>query len=214
MSIYQITRRASDVINNVKRQFGDEAGVQIEDDDIIRWINDAQQEISAQLRPIKGKATLAAEPDQATYTLPPGNAVQIESIHFAGRKIKNLNFAQAEEAMLTAEPAVSEKGVPHFWFEWAGEMTFYPAPRSDSPIVVYYTKFPEPIEQPGDFLGLSDKHYDSIVAYVMSKAYELDEEWNAAQEQRSLFLNRIGSQVDEELIGQNITYPTITLVDE
>ena len=43
-----MTLNIQDVANRVKRTFGDESGVQVTDDDIIRWVNDAQLEISRQ----------------------------------------------------------------------------------------------------------------------------------------------------------------------
>ena len=42
---FTATKTVSDIATDVKRTFGDEAGVQVNDTDIARWINSAQIEI-------------------------------------------------------------------------------------------------------------------------------------------------------------------------
>lgn len=205
------TRRATELAEHVKRQFGDESGVQITDTDILRWINDGIRELSVKLRPLKGKASTTTVVGQANYSLPSGSAVQIESIHIGNRKIEGVSFAQAEESMGGSQKL---SGAPSFWYEWGGEVTFWPEPSTVEPITIFYTRMPDAITDMAALLPIPDKHYESVIAFVLSRAYELDEQFDAANVQRNLFLSRIGEQVDEELTGQTLTYPTITFVEE
>ena len=46
MPVERKTKTVQDVLLSVKRQFGDESGVQVTDSDIVRWVDDAQREIS------------------------------------------------------------------------------------------------------------------------------------------------------------------------
>ncbi len=61
----------SDVITRVRRTFGDEAAVQVTDDDIIRWINDAQIEVIKHNEGALQKSDLLdLVANQSTYTMP------------------------------------------------------------------------------------------------------------------------------------------------
>lgn len=212
MSLNTPSFHVSDVATTVKRQFGDEAGVQITDSDIIRWINEGQTEISNVLKPIKAKSVGASVAGQKDYLFPTDKIVQVESIHYDGRKIPNVAFPVAEEYIIGTDPSLTT-GIPTFWYEWAGVFSLWPIPDAVKSIELYYTKTPDTVTAVGDLLGVPDKHYESLVFYVMAKAYELDEEFEASAQQRQLFQNRILDQHDEERTAQNMTYPTITIID-
>lgn len=49
----------SEIATRVKRQFGDEAGAQIEDADILRWVNDAMIDIARTNNLLQISATTA-----------------------------------------------------------------------------------------------------------------------------------------------------------
>ena len=70
MSYLNPTRTVPEVITAVERQFGDEAGVQLIESDIIRWINDAQDVIVAKNKVLKAKSTSPSVANQAAYTFP------------------------------------------------------------------------------------------------------------------------------------------------
>ena len=60
-----------DVLTRVRRTFGDEAGIQITQDDVIRWINDAQREAVMQNEGLLQKVGyVASTADTQEYTLP------------------------------------------------------------------------------------------------------------------------------------------------
>lgn len=213
MSLRESSFRVSDIAQSAKRQFGDESGVQMTDTDIVRWVNEAQQEIGTMLKPIKARSTTNAVIGQSDYTLPTESAVQIESIHVNDRKIEGINFSQAEEDIYS-NGVKAQAGLPVKWWEWGGVITLWPVPNETCSLSFYYTKQPAKVTGLQDLLTVPDKHYDSIMYYVMAKAYELDEEFEAAREQRQLFQNRITEQTDDERITQQMTYPVITIIDE
>lgn len=213
MTIRESTRRVSDIATSAKRQFGDESGVQMTDSDIVRWVNEAQQEIGTILKPIKARSTSTTVIGQADYTLPVESAVQIESIHVNDVKIEGITFPQAEEQIFS-QGVKKQVGMPYKWFEWGGTITLWPVPNSAVPLSIYYTRAPAFVESLTDLLTIPDKHYDSVMAYVMAKAYEMDEDFDAAQQQRQIFANRTSDQNEEERVSQHMTYSTITFIDE
>lgn len=216
MSLNPITYTAGDIATYVKRQFGDESGVQITDADIWRWLDAAQIRIVAENQPLKSKAATDVVANQKSYNLAALSIHQIESIHYDGERLPGMSFAEAERKIITDNQSFNLTGDPFFWWEWAGEITFWPVPIRDIPngIEVYFTKMPVKITSSTDSLSVPDKYFDALVAWIMSKAYELDEEFSQASEQKNFFLQTIGVQAGEEQESENSTYNTITFVNE
>lgn len=214
MSLNQMTRRVSDVADSVKRQFGDEDGVQLTNTDIIRWVNEAQSAVAHKLRNLKAKSTGLSVIGQADYTFPTDRIIQVESLHYKGVKVENLSFPLAEERIMSDDPDRIRVGRPLVWYEWANTFTLWPTPESVESITLYYTQTPLPVLSLTDLLTIPDKHFDQLVFYVMSKAYELDEEFEASAAQRQLFENGLLDLNDEERTAQHMTYSTITFIDD
>lgn len=214
MSLNPITKTAADIATYVKRQFGDESGVQITDQDIYRWINAAQLQIVAKIAPIKGKAVTNIVSGQRIYPLTSLPIHQIESIHFDGNFLTPKSFAQAERDII--EWGDPETGGPGFWYEWAGEIYLWPIPNQNitDGLEIFYTKMPTAVVTGTDPLSIPDKFFEAIAAWVLMKAYELDEEFDQANNQRQFFTSQVDEQNGEESTSANSTYPVITYLGD
>jgi hypothetical protein len=208
----QATHTVSEVITAVKRQFGDESGVQIDDTDIVRWVNEAQEVISNKNKVLKAKGTTSSVANQSSYTFPAENIQQVESIHFDGMRIPNMAFSEAEEYVFNADPTASLSGIPVIWYEWAGTFTFWPMPNEVKDIDVYYTRRPAVVTS-ASTLDVPDKYYPDIIRYVLQNAYELDEDPQNSQIKQRQFQESLNELSDEERTAQNMTYATITTYD-
>lgn len=209
------TRKVAEVMTAVKRQFGDESGVQLEDTDIVRWITDAQDKINYDNKVLKSTATIPSVVMQGTYTFPAQQVLQIESIHYKGVRIPNIPFAQAEETLIGADPTASAQ-YPEYWYEWGGTFTFWPLPQDSQDITVYYTQMATPVPANWDvdtLLSLPDKYFADIVAYVLQQAYEMDEDWQASGAKAEQFKLSVDAKAEDERRAQDMTFATITLID-
>lgn len=213
MSYGAKTRLVSEVIKAVQRQFGDESGVQLENDDIIRWINDAQDVIVAKNKVLKAKSSTTAVVGQAAYTFPSDNIHQIESIHYNGYRVPNMSFPEAEEQIFRADPTALSLGDPILWYEWAGTFTFWPAPDAENTIDLYYTQRPTPVTLITEVLSVPDKYYQDVVRYCMQQAYEMDEDMANSQAKGQQFDASLNEKSEEERTAQNMTYDVITVID-
>lgn len=216
MTLNPVTYTAADVSTYVKRQFGDESGVQVTDQDIWRWIDSAQVRIVADNQPLKAKATTDVIEGQKDYDLSSLSIHQIESLHYGGEYIEGTSFQEAERKVISGSDTFARTGKPVLWYEWAGQITFWPVPDVTivNGIEVYYTKMPSKITAATTPLSVPDKFYEAICAWVLSKAYEMDEEFSQAQTQRDIFTSTLAGQMGEELTSENSTYPTITFVGD
>ena len=211
---YSATKKVSDVLKYVQRQFGDESGVQIKAEDVVRWVNAGQTEIFRRNEPMKATSTADLIGGQHTYTFP-GGILKIQSILVNGVPVPARSYQEAEEYILSNDPNRTETGQAQIWYEWGGDFTLWPTPDGDAAggIVIKYIQAPTDVTAEGDLLSIPDTYYNRLVEYVLSQAYELDENWNAADLKATQFGTNLESQMNQNAVQRN-TYPTITVLDE
>ena len=112
MSLRPSTKTFGGLLQDVRRTFGDEAGVQLDSSDIQRWANVAQQEIVTSNKAIKAKSTLSSAIGTNTYTFPSVKIQQVEALHYDNVMLENLPFAEAERVVLSQDPTQTETGTP------------------------------------------------------------------------------------------------------
>ena len=210
MSLRPSTKTFGGLLQDIKRTFGDEAGVQLENADIQRWANAAQQEIVSNNKAIKAKSSLTTLPGTATYAFPDVKIQQIESLHYDNGALTSVPFAEAERTIISLDPSQTEVGVPTIWYEWAGEITLWPKPDEAKALTIYFTAYPN--ELTGDTaqsLSVPDKFYNAVVDYVLSKCYEMDEDMQASQMAEQRFRAAVENQMEDERQAAHMTYPTI-----
>lgn len=210
------TKTAQNVATSVKRQFGDESGVQLKDDDILRWVNDGQREIVHKNRVLKGKAVIPAVAGQADYLLPEASIAAIESIHFNNIPVPGIPYPQVED-FIARYPHTSNgggPGTPQMWYEWGGTITFFPAPDTTENISLLYTRNPDELVTLGDTLSLPDKYFNTLVDYVLSQAYAMDEDWEASNYKNQQFAANLDTSADDERTTSNMVYPSVIVVED
>lgn len=204
MNVEQIIRR-------VKRQFGDEANVQINNTDIVDWINDAQREIAIHDDLFQTTSTTAVVNGQDQYHLPP-DIMMLRSVRVAGRKLTPVSIEQAAELIPNLNSSPS--GVPTHFTVFAAKIDLYPTPNFSDPndIQLYYTRNPVVAVDPKDVPEIPLQYHNRIVEYCLQKAYELDENWEAANVKGQQFSVGVA-----EIKGRDVVqdyYPAITSIDE
>lgn len=210
MTLRPSTRTYGMVKRAVKRLFGDEAGVQLEDPDILQWANDAQQAINTKNKIFKAKSTTASIAGQASYTFPVELIQQVESLTYDGYPLQPVDMAEAQLRIQTSDPHGTESGTPTCWYEWAGDFVLYPSPNDGKEIALYYTRYPVPLTGSDEqMLDVPDKYFQAVVDYVLWKCYEMDEDWNGAQMKEGHFRGALEEQAEEEREVAHMVYPTI-----
>lgn len=203
-----------DVLKYVKRQFGDEAAIQISDEDIIRWINSGQGEIFRRTEPIKSSMQADLVAAQGVYTFPV-DVMRVQSLLVNSIPVEQLSSQEAEEYILRADPTRTVTGQPTIWYEWGGTFTFYPTPDYTvaSGITIQYIKRPAIVNEANDSLSIPDAYFNRLIEYVMQQAYELDENFTASEMKGAQFSQNLDAYGNRENVTDN-TYPTITVLEE
>lgn len=214
MALRPSTRTFGALALDIKRIFGDESGVQLDDSDIQRWANSAQMEIVTSNKAIKARSTSLSVVGQATYTFPDVQIQQVASLHYDNMRLENVPFAEAERYVMSYDPEQIETGTPRIWYEWDGEFTVWPKPDDVKTFTLYFTAYPD--ELTGDTaqaLSVPDKFYNAVVDYILSKAYEMDEDMQASGMAEQRFRAALEGQMEDERQAQHMTYPVILEVD-
>lgn len=214
MSYSTATKTAQRVVDYVKRQFGDESGVQVTDADIFRWINAGQEEIFRRNEPVKATSTADLIAGQHTYTFPAG-ILKVQSLLVNGVPIPVRSYQEAEEYLLSQDPARTETGDAQIWYEWGGDFTIWPTPDKNlvGGITIKYVKAPAEVDAVTDVLSIPDIYFNRLVEFVLAQAYELDENWAAAEAKTNQFGQNLDMQMNDANTQHN-TYPRITVLDE
>lgn len=209
----------SDVALRVRRTFGDDAGVQVTDDDIFRWINDAQLQISVDnedLLEVVGSADIVI--GQADYASPT-NLSKLRSLMYNNFRIKNLSFNEFNEYLdgfkATSSQSNFGNGVPEVFMVYGGSITLFPTPNKSitGGLRIYYSKHPDSIANLADALTVPDRYHNSIVDYCLQQAYELDENSDMVGFKKGQFDATVQKLKDQEKTTSEY-YPRITTLPE
>lgn len=205
-----------DVATRVKRTFGDDAGVQVTDDDILRWINDAQLEISlANEDLLEAVGTTDIVVNQADYVMPT-DMNQLRSLMHDNLRLKHLSFNEFNEYLDGfKDPSNYGPGVPQVFMIYGSTVTLFPAPNQSitGGLRIYYSKHPATVATLADELGVPTRYHNSVVDYCLKMAYEMDENADMSAMKDGQF-----SAAVQKLKGQEKTtseyYPRITTLPE
>lgn len=213
MAVESYTHIVQEIITHVTRQFGDEAEIQIDSSDIIRWINAGQREIISNNTTINAAVAVAdVSVGKSAYPLESDIAFKgiqnISSVLVNGTPLQGMTFQEALVYLKNGDTV--RTGRPTLWYQQAGLLNIWPSPSEDTTggLQIYFTKAPDVITASGDAIGVPDNFYNALVQYVMQQAYELDENFQAAAAKQQQFDKSVNSQHNQTDV-QTAFFPTI-----
>jgi hypothetical protein len=206
----------------VKRRFGDEAGVQLSDSDIISSINDAQLEIVKRNESLlEVTATANADDGIQEYTLP-ANLLIFRSLKWKGtgelsyKPLIGRPFNEFNEYMEGWDEDVSSQGTPYTYTLYAGKFLVFPVPDSNiaNAFKIYYNRKPTDVALDADVPDVPEIYHLTIVDMALKQAYEMDEDWEAASNKSAEASKDLDYLRGREDWKQQDTYPTILIRQE
>lgn len=212
----------SEIITSVQREFGDEAGVQVVDADIIRWINQGMRQIVMQNENLLlTEATQNTVQDQQSYTLP-SDLLILKGVHYRPQDYTNYFKLKGYELSTFNEIADGWDGSqdggtdPQVYTVISDTIKLWPIPKvalTDS-LKIYYNRTPVQVTTSGDTPELPVLYHEPLFKYCMLQAYKMDEDWEAAGNQVQDYDRDINTLRGREGWKVQGTYQTITVLPE
>lgn len=212
----------SDIKTRVKRLFGDESGVQLTDDDILRAINDAQRHIVQSNETLLEKTAVSSSiSGQQEYSLP-ADLLIFKFLSFKGtgdvayNQLKGLSVLEFNEYIDSWDSNTSNLGVPAVYTLHAGKFLCYPVPQDTiaNCFKIYYNRTPVDVVLDGDTPDLPVLYHQILVDLVIKFAFEMDEDWEAAAAKSQEANKNIGTLRGRENWKQEDKYPVIMIRPE
>lgn len=210
----------ADVKMRVRRTFGDEASVQVTDDDIVRWCNDGQREVVSMnpelLEAIVATSTVAGQQD---YIIPT-NVRKIRSISYKSADMQSyiqLTSLSMQEFDIKAsgwDGTAYGQSDPGYYCTFAGNIKLFPTPNLPvtNGLKLYFYRMPTDLVNDADVIDLPENYHSAIVQYVMKQAYEMDENLESSNFKGSEFNASVSGQRVQEKDNAAATYQRISVL--
>jgi len=197
----------SDVATRVKRQFGDELGSQIGDADVIRWCNDAQQEIALQNRLLQTVANQNSAIGTQEYSAP-ADMLALRGVRYDKLRLTLLTMDDMDNIV---QDRTLDQGTPAYYWTYGNQISLWPVPDAVYNITIYYTAKPTTLTAVGDTLSLPAQYDNRVIEYCIAQAAELDDNLEHYQLKMGQFQSGIDATKNAlEQIENEDMYPSIT----
>lgn len=211
----------TDIIKRVQRVFGDESEVQVTEDDVLRWVNDAQTEaVSQHSGLLQTEGFIDAIENVSDYTLPTdlftlSHAFYLSSgTYYALRFMSLLAFNEyidgwSGDTYATGVPLVFTRTL-------ADKITIFPKPNEAlvAGLKLIYSRYPVAVVDSSSALDLPEYYHLYILNYCLMNAYEMDEDWEAVDKKTAIVQSTLNFMNGRESWFGQEKYPSVMPVIE
>lgn len=210
-----------DIVTRVRRTFGDEAAVQVDDADIIRWINDGQIEIVKHNQAALQKTDfINLVSGTSQYTLP-ADLLMLRSLRYkyddmlSFRVLPYKNMQEFDSTIDGWDGSAYSTGHPSFFTMYEGNAILFPTPDTSvtDGLKVLYNYKPTDVTTLVDTLSLPLIYHNTVVRYCMWQASLLDEDHEVGVMYQGNFIEDVNKLTNRENADPTDTYPVVTVLD-
>lgn len=211
--------KVSDITTRVQRTFGDEAGVQLTTDDILRFINDGVREILYKNESLLQKtATANSVANQNDYVIPTDILILRgitwkDSGESSYHRLKGLTLNDFNEYMDGWDGSDYGPGIPVVYMIFESQITVFPTPAVSTvaAMKLYYQRSPVDVALSSDTPDIPSIYHEILVNYCLKQAYEMDEDVEAVALKGKEVVEGINFLRGRSEWNPEETYPTITI---
>jgi hypothetical protein len=212
----------SDVITRVRRIFGDEAAVQLQDADIIRWINDGQLELVRENDSVlQATDTIDIVANQQEYTMP-ANLLILRAVRWKYSSflsfsyLKYLSLQQFDETVDGWDGTAYGTSHPAVYTKYENKIALFPIPNESATdgLKIIYNKRPTDVVLNSDSISVPELYHPTIVKFCIWQASLLDEDYEPAVMHQTNYTKDVDSLANRETLEPTDRYPVITVLAE
>lgn len=196
-----------EIATRVKRTFGDESGAEIEDADIIRWVNDAQLDIVRKTHCLSKSATTASVIGTPESPLPADFLLSRE-LKFGGRMLSSIPLEEFNYRYPNREEE-DPTGTPEYFTVRGRNFLLYPAPDTVGDIVAFYVARPTLLTTVSEVPEIPIDFHEALVKFALMRAKELDEDWQAAERFQGQYNEDVSLSRSDTQWPDASTYPVV-----
>jgi hypothetical protein len=211
--------KVSDITTRVQRTFGDEAGVQLTAEDILRFINDGVREVLYKNESLLQKtATTNSIASQQDYAVP-ADVLILRGLSWKDtgetsyHKLKGLSLNEFNEYIDGWDGNDYGTGVPIVYMIFEDLITVFPTPAvsTAAALKLYYQRTPVDVALTSDTPDIPSIYHELLVKYCLQQAYEMDEDVEAVALKGKEFTEGLNFMRGRSEWTPEETYPTITV---
>ena len=181
MAIEAKTKTVEDVYYQVTRTFGDEAAIQINDRDIISFVNRAQNEVVLANYEIN-RASYKGTITEGQTELAMGSIPDLLRVHMLTvNKILTSALPLEQALKKISDNGGEETGQVRNWYMFDNTIRFVEIPDKESTFEIFYNRIPTQVTERASSLDVPDSCFNLIVNWVLKFCYELDDDIQNAQ---------------------------------
>lgn len=189
---------ASDVIANVRSTLVEPVAGFWTDTELLNWIKRAENDYVNKTRVLDGKQFTSTLPGVSEYPLP-SNCLSVRGVMLNDTTDQNspnwirLAPTNLEKSMQEfpnfTSVASGHQGSPRRYLVWGRSLYLFPAPdvTGNSNIMLFFKAKPIPQISTASPLNVDDTLAEGVIAYVLWKAYEKENEPEKAEIQRQIY---------------------------
>lgn len=170
----------SEIATRVKRLFGDESGVQIDDTDIIRWVNDGQLDIVRKTHCVTRNVAVNSTAGINSYPIP-GDFLFFKEAKYGGRLLSSISAEDFNARFPNRELSLA-RGVSEYFTVRGTNYLLFPYPNTTGvAISLYYVARPAVMAAVTETPEIPIAFHEALVKFTLMRANELNEDWVASQ---------------------------------
>lgn len=222
-----------DIYKRVTRLFGDEAGIQLTETDVLNWINDGLEEVHNKIPGLQAQAAYLADLPSAVpqgYLLPVdggGNPVWLniqevavkrsvgESSYYPVRYITRQEMAEYAPGWDGDDYST---GIPVYYVLSDDNRYIRLFPESDVTLTdglrILYTPVSSDVSSLTETIPIHNRFRQSLLDFVMFRAYEQDEDWAASDRKLQSFNMAVSAHLASSSWANESSYPSIRATAE
>lgn len=211
----------TDIVTSVRRTFGDEAAVQVKDEDVIRWINQGQVEIvKSNDGALQKSGFISLIADQSTYSLP-ADLFILRSLRYkytdmlSFSNIRYKNMQEFDDSVEGWDGSAFGSGSPVYFTVFENKAILFPPPNISvtNGLKVLYNQQPTDVTGLLDNLALPLIYHNTVLKFCMMQASLLDEDLDPAVLYKNDFMSDMDMLRTRESQEATATYPVITVLE-
>lgn len=201
-----------EIIQRTQNLHGDTVEAQITQAMIIDWANEAQLELVRKAEVLQGSYATVSLNGTRAYAIP-SDVLRIRRVEYNERRISKVSLEELD-TVDSYQTSGDASGEPIYYYEWSGNIYFYPTPsENDKVISVYYLKRPTELSAVSDVPDIPEQFHPDLVRYCLSRAKEVDEEYDKAQETMNDFRMRVAETKADAAESDLGSYPAVRALE-